>query len=146
MRRGGNFLTEVSPTFIIFKSSPKTNAYRKTSNQPVILSGVELSPSEERGESARPLGRCGISLGLSVACLLKVTFTVESHPNSFGDPANRKRFALSPRSSLGESSTSLRMTYSGFVRQYASIIIYRRAGACSRRFVVVKIQPMVEKY
>ena len=31
----------------------KTNEYHKTINQPVILSEVELSPSEERGESAK---------------------------------------------------------------------------------------------
>ena len=106
---------------------------------------VELSPSEERGESARHFADAGY--GLKFRWLANgILHQFKSHPNSFGDPANRKRFALSPRSSLGESSTSLRMTYRGFVWQYASIIIYRRAGACSRRFLVVKIQPMVEKY
>ena len=35
---------------------------------------------------------------------------LESHQDSLRDPANRKRFALLPRSSLGKSSTPLRMT------------------------------------
>ena len=46
----------------------------------------------------------------------------KSHRDFKRDPANRKRFALSPRSSLGESSTSLRMTYSGFYLQYSLIM------------------------
>ena len=35
----------------------KTKAYRKTTNQPVILSEVEVSPSEERGETKAPKRR-----------------------------------------------------------------------------------------
>ena len=37
-------------------------------------------------------------------------------------PQPALRFALSPRSSIGESSTSLRMTYSGFDLRYSVIM------------------------
>ena len=40
----------------------------------------------------------------------KCYIPLTSHRNSLRDPANRKRFALLPRSSLGKSSTPLRMT------------------------------------
>ena len=82
---------------------------------------VELSPSEERGESARR-SRSGIWLKISVTCRRNVTFSVESHPNSFRDPivAFAPRFCSvihSAKLRLQNRGAifSLRMTYSGFV-------------------------------
>jgi hypothetical protein len=42
--------------------------FNKTINQPVILSEVELLPSDERGKIAKRKAVCGISFEISVAC------------------------------------------------------------------------------
>ena len=57
----------------------------KIINQPVILSEVELSPSEKRGESARLLAEAG-SRNNSWWLADGMLHRYKSHPNSFGDP------------------------------------------------------------
>ena len=57
----------------------------------------------------------GISERIWATFYRKCYIPSTSHQKSLRDPANRKRFALLPRSSLGKSSTSLRMTYRNFI-------------------------------
>ena len=74
---------------------PAFNNKSKTKPLYVILSEVELSPSEERGES-KAQGATGISLGISVTFHRNVTFALVSHQDSLRDPfvAFAPRFCL----------------------------------------------------
>ncbi len=61
----------------------------------VILSEVEVSPSEERGETKAPRRRRDLVWNFGVF-LHRCNIHNKSHPNSFGDPivANAPRFCL----------------------------------------------------
>ena len=76
-------------------------------NQPVILSGVELSPSEERGESAKRRAICGILQGVSVAFQRK-SYICCGKPLKLVKRSHRRyRSLVFPRSSLEKTSTSV---------------------------------------
>ena len=78
---------------VCLDAAEKMNAPHKTNNQHVILSlsNFHRASSEVK---ARRQSAAGISLKTSVACLLDVTFAVESHQNSLRDPASAKSLAV----------------------------------------------------
>ena len=85
------FATKLSG--VCLDAAEKMNAPHKTNNQHVILSlsNFHRASSEVK---ARRQSAAGISLKTSVACLLDVTFAVESHQNSLRDPASAKSLAV----------------------------------------------------
>ena len=112
-----------SPVFICDNRSfsgcqgrrPTSNDNSKATNQPVILSAVELLPSDKRGKSAKRKAVCGISFEISVA-FQRGCYIYFGKPPKFVRRSLRRFGALVLyRYSLNKTSTPLRMTGRQFV-------------------------------
>ena len=101
-RKMGNkmyYLGRFGENFQTRPRCPENKRLLRSKNQPVILSEVEISPSEERGEIASRKAKRDLVQNFGVLPT-ECNIDSKSHPNSFGDPfvAIAPRFLLAIRS------------------------------------------------